>query len=104
MVFSASRVIFCAAEARLLPGSKWIAVINKKFNTPARALMVNYVITIVLIVVPPPGAAFGKYPSISFIERLPCRTCWLSNMDFLWDICCWTYNHAKNSCSSRTTF
>lgn len=35
-----------------------IIIFILRYNTPARALLVNYVITIILIVVPPPGAAF----------------------------------------------
>jgi amino acid transporter len=58
MVFSASRVIYAASQARLLPGSQFLAVIDSKFQTPIRALVVNCIITIALIVGPPPGAAF----------------------------------------------
>ena len=58
MVFSASRVIFAAAQCKLLPGSKYLCIMNKRFGTPVNALLCNFVITVLLIVVPPPGAAF----------------------------------------------
>lgn len=58
MVFSASRVIYAAAKAKLLPFSGPLSTMNKRFQTPLNALVLNYVITVILIVGPPPGAAF----------------------------------------------
>ena len=58
MVFSASRVIYSASKANLLPGSKFIGVMHPRLKTPVRALLINFFFATLLILAPPPGHAF----------------------------------------------
>ena len=58
MVFSGSRVIFAAAKADFLPFSGFFSKISS-FNTPVNALLLNWVLTVILMIAPPPGAAFS---------------------------------------------
>ncbi|RKP02577.1 hypothetical protein CXG81DRAFT_10621 [Caulochytrium protostelioides] len=58
MVFSAARVVYAAAQAGMLPFSGWLATLNPRFQTPINALLLNYALTVFLLLAPPPGAAF----------------------------------------------
>ncbi|RKO97981.1 hypothetical protein CXG81DRAFT_10307 [Caulochytrium protostelioides] len=58
MVFSSSRVIVAASQANILPMSNYFKEVHPRLHTPIRALCFNWAITMVLMLAPPPGAAF----------------------------------------------
>ena len=72
MVFSASRVIYAAAQAGYFPFSSFFSTINERTGTPVNALIFHWVCVNFLMFAPPPGAAFNflvefaQYPSWIF--------------------------------------
>ncbi|KAI8872117.1 amino acid transporter, partial [Ramicandelaber brevisporus] len=57
-VFGVSRIIVAAAKEGYLPLSHQLGHISERFGTPLAAVVLNYVLTVAFIVLPPPGEAF----------------------------------------------
>jgi amino acid transporter len=72
MVYSAARVIFAAAESGYFPFSSVFAKLHPTYKTPVNALLFHWVCVVILMIGPPPGAAFeflvqfAQYPTWIF--------------------------------------
>ncbi|TPX31977.1 hypothetical protein SmJEL517_g04810 [Synchytrium microbalum] len=58
MVYSASRVIQAAGVAGVLPFSRFLKRVHPVTKTPVNALIFNWFVTCIMILAPPPGAAY----------------------------------------------
>ncbi|ORX47744.1 amino acid transporter [Hesseltinella vesiculosa] len=65
VMYSGSRVILEFAREGYMPFHRFFSHVHPKFNTPIRALMLKYSISLIFLLAPPPGSTFQFIMSFS---------------------------------------
>ncbi|TPX43540.1 hypothetical protein SeLEV6574_g05011 [Synchytrium endobioticum] len=65
MMYSGARIIQASAAAGVLPFSFWLKKIHPRTGTPVNALLFNWVLVMLYILAPPPGAAYNFLVDVS---------------------------------------
>ncbi|RKP04694.1 amino acid/polyamine transporter I [Thamnocephalis sphaerospora] len=59
--FSCSRVLHESARLKYMPGARYLSLVHGKSNTPRHSLVVLAVLTLIVLVAPPPGRVFNFF-------------------------------------------
>ncbi|KXS21684.1 amino acid transporter [Gonapodya prolifera JEL478] len=65
MLYSGSRVVLETSREGLLPFSRYLNHVDKRFNSPIYAILFVYLLSVVFLFAPPPGQAFSFIISFS---------------------------------------
>ncbi|RKP06874.1 amino acid/polyamine transporter I, partial [Thamnocephalis sphaerospora] len=63
--FSSSRVLHESARLKYTPGARYLSLVHAGSNTPRRSLVVLTMLTVIILVAPPPGRVFSFFIELS---------------------------------------